>query len=63
MLEVLDRQEGDNRPPPVAPAAMSNPFSDLAFMDHIVRVVAAGMIARASSTTPRSGGVVTIDSG
>jgi hypothetical protein len=29
-------------------------------MDHIVRAVAAGMIAGASSTTPRSRGVVTI---
>ena len=28
--------------------AVSNPISDLAFMDHIVRVVAAGMVARAS---------------
>jgi hypothetical protein len=51
---------GDNIPPSMAPVAGSNPFSDPAFMDHIVRAVAAGMTAGASNTTPRSGGVVTI---
>jgi hypothetical protein len=44
----------------VEPVAVSNPFSDPAFMENIVRVVATGMVAGASSTTPRSGGVVTI---
>jgi hypothetical protein len=44
----------------VAPKAASNPFSNLVFMDHIVRAVAAGMIARASSTDPRLGRVVTV---
>ena len=44
----------------MAPIAGSNPFSDPAFMKHIVRAVAAGMVARASNTTLRSGGVVTI---
>jgi len=58
--EVSDRQGGDNIPPPVVLVAGSNPFSDPAFMEHIVRAIAAGMIARASSTAPRSGGVVTI---
>jgi hypothetical protein len=38
----------------------SNPFLDPDFIDHIVRAVAAGMAVEASSTTPRSGGVVTI---
>ena len=42
------------------PVAGSNPFSDPAFMEHIVRAVAVGMVAGASSTAPRSGGVVTI---
>jgi hypothetical protein len=60
MPEVSDRQGGDNIPPLVAPVAGSNPFLDLAFIEHIVRAVAAGMVARASSTAPRSGGVVTI---
>jgi hypothetical protein len=58
--EVSDRWGGDNIPVPVAPVARSNPFSDPAFMEHIVRAVAAGMVAGASSTAPRSGGVVTI---
>ena len=44
----------------MAPVDGSNPFLDPAFMDHIVRVVAAGMAAGASNTTLRSGGVVTI---
>jgi hypothetical protein len=60
MLEVSDRYRGDNIPSPVTLVAGSNPFSDLAFMEHIVRVVAAGMVAGASNTPPRSGGVVTI---
>jgi len=60
MPEVSDRHGGDNIPPTVAPVARSNPFSDPAFMEHIVRAVAAGMVAGASSTTPRLGGVVTI---
>jgi hypothetical protein len=41
----------------VALAAASNPFSDLAFMDHIVR---ARMVVGASSTALRLRGVVTI---
>jgi len=32
----------------VASAAASNPFSDPAFMDHIVRAVAVGMAAKVS---------------
>jgi hypothetical protein len=44
----------------VEPIAVSNPFSDPAFMEHIVRAVVVGMVAGASSTAPRSGGVVTI---
>jgi hypothetical protein len=60
MPEVSDRQRGDHVAPLVVLVAASNPFSDPTFMDHIVRVVAAGMAARASSTAPRSGGVVTI---
>jgi len=44
----------------VAPVVGSNPFSNPAFMEHIVRAVAAGMVAGASSTNPRSEGVVTI---
>jgi hypothetical protein len=40
--------------------AGSNPFSDPAFMEHIVRAVAVGMVTGASGITPRSGGVVTI---
>jgi hypothetical protein len=51
---------GDHIPPPVTPVAGSKPFSDPAFMEHIVRAVAAGMVAGASNTTPRVGGVVTI---
>ena len=54
----IDR--GDNIPLPVAPVAGSNPFLDPAFMEHIVRVVATEMVTGASSTTPRSWGVVTI---
>jgi hypothetical protein len=50
---------GDNIPPTVAPVAGSNPFLDPASMDHIVRAVAVGMAAGASSTAPRSGRVVT----
>jgi hypothetical protein len=60
MPEVSDRQGGDNIPPPVAPVDWSNPFLDPAFMDHIVRAIAVGMATGASSTTLRSGGVVTI---
>ena len=56
--DQIDR--GDNIPPPVAPVAESNLFSDPTFMEHIVRAVAAGMVAGASNTTPRSGGIVTI---
>jgi hypothetical protein len=41
MPEVSYRQGRDNIPPPMAPAAMSNPFLNPIFMDHIVRVVAA----------------------
>jgi hypothetical protein len=44
----------------VEPVVVSNPFSDPAFMEHIVRAVAAEMVAGASNTAPRSGGVVTI---
>jgi hypothetical protein len=60
MPEVSDRQGGDNIPSPVEPVAGSNPISDSVFMEHIVRAVAAGMVAGASSTASRSGGVVTI---
>jgi hypothetical protein len=60
MPEVSDRRGGDNIPPPVEPVAGSNPFSDPAFMEHIVRVVAARMVEGASGTAPRTGGVVTI---
>ena len=60
MPEGSDRQGGDNIPPPAAPVAESNLFSDPTFMEHIVRAVAAGMVAGASNTTPRSGGIVTI---
>ena len=60
MPEVSDRNGGDNIPLLVAPVARSNPFSDPAFIEHIVRAVAAGMAVGASSTAPRSGGVVTI---
>jgi len=60
MPEVSNRQGGDNIPPIVAPVAGSNPFSDPAFMEHIVRVVAAGMVAGASNMTPKVGRVVTI---
>jgi hypothetical protein len=51
---------GDNIPPSVSLVAGSNPLLDPTFMDHIVRVVAVGMAARASSTSPRSRGVVII---
>ena len=44
----------------MASIAGSNPFLDPAFMEHIVRAVAAGMVAGPSNTTPRLGGVVTI---
>ena len=60
MPEGPDTQGGDNIPPQVAPVAGSSPFLDLAFMEHIVRAVAGGMAVGASSTAPRSGGVVTI---
>jgi len=60
MPEVSDRQGEDNIPPPVEPVAGSNPFSDPAFMEHIVRAVTPGMVAGASGTAPRTGGVVTI---
>jgi hypothetical protein len=60
MPEVSDRRGEDNIPPPVEPVAGSNPFSDHAFMEHIVRAVAAGMVAGASGTAPRTGGIVTI---
>jgi hypothetical protein len=60
MPEVSDRRGGDNIPPPVEPVAGSNPFSDHAFMEHIVRAVAAEMVVGASGTAPRLGGVVTI---
>jgi hypothetical protein len=56
MPEVSNRQGGDNIPPPVSLIAGSNPFSDPAFMEHIVRAVAAEMVAGASNTTPRAGG-------
>jgi hypothetical protein len=49
MPEVSDRQGGDNIPSPVEPVAGSNPISDSVFMEHIVRAVAAGMVAGASS--------------
>ena len=44
----------------MAPVAGSNPFSDPAFMEYIMRAVSARMVARASSTTPRLGELVTI---
>jgi hypothetical protein len=44
----------------VAPTVASNPFSDPAFMDHIVRAVVAGMVAEAFNIAPRLGEVVTI---
>jgi hypothetical protein len=52
--------DGDNIPPPVEPVVGSNPFSDPAFIEHIVRAVVAGMVTGVSGTAPRSGGVVTI---
>jgi len=60
MPDVSDIRWGDNIPPSVAPIVGLNPFLDPASMDHIVRAVAVGMAAGASSTTPRSGRVVTI---
>jgi hypothetical protein len=60
MPDVSDIRGGDNIPPSVAPIVGLNPFLDPASMDHIVRAVAVGMAAGASSTTPRSGRVVTI---
>jgi hypothetical protein len=60
MPKVSNRNEGDNIPLPVAPIAGSNPFLDPTFIEHIVRAVAAGMVAGASSTAPKSRGVVTI---
>jgi hypothetical protein len=47
MPEGSDRQGGDNIPPPGAPVAESNLFSDPTFMEHIVRAVATGMLAGA----------------
>jgi hypothetical protein len=47
MPEGSNRQGGDNIPPPVAPVAESNLFSDPTFMEHIVRAVATGMVAGA----------------
>jgi hypothetical protein len=44
----------------VALTVASNPFSDPAFMDHIVRAVVAGMVAEAFNIAPRLGEVVTI---
>jgi hypothetical protein len=44
----------------VAPIAESNIFSDPAFMEHVVRAVAARMVEGTFNTTPRSGGIVTI---
>jgi len=44
----------------VAPVVGSNLFLDPASIDHIVRVVAVGMAAGASSTALRSGRVVII---
>jgi hypothetical protein len=41
MPEASDRHGGDNIPPPVTPVARSNTFSDPAFMEHVVRAVAA----------------------
>jgi hypothetical protein len=60
MPNVSNIQWGDNIPPAVALVARSNPFLDPASMDHIVRAVAVGMVAGASSTAPRSGRIVTI---
>ena len=60
MHEVSNKHGGDNIPPPRASVVGSNPFLDLAFMEHIVRVVTVGMVVGASSTDARSGGVVTI---
>ena len=60
MSEVSDRQGGDHVPPLVAPTAVSNPFLDPTFMDHMVRAVVARMAVGASGTALRSGGVVTI---
>jgi hypothetical protein len=58
--EASDRHLGDNVPPPLALIAVSNPFSDPVFMDHIVRAVVSRMVAGASSTALRPGGLVTI---
>jgi hypothetical protein len=60
LLEASDKQGGDNVPPPVASTVASNPFSDLTFMDHIMRAVAAWMAAGASSTASRLWRVVAI---
>jgi hypothetical protein len=58
--DASDKQGGDNVPPLVALAAASNPFSDLAFIDHIVRAVIARMAVGSSSTALRPREVVTI---
>jgi hypothetical protein len=47
-------------PPPTALIVAPNPFSDLKFMDHLVRSLTAGMAAKAFSTAPRLERVVTI---
>ena len=46
MPDLSNIRGGVNIPPSVAPVARSNPFLDLASMDHIMRVVAAGMAGR-----------------
>ena len=46
-------------PPSMALTITPNPYSDLAFMEQLVRAVTVRMVTRASNTTPRPKRVVT----
>ena len=62
-MPLAEASEGERQAQissPAAPRVAPNQFSDLAFMEHIVRAVATGMTTNTSNVAPRSERVVTI---
>jgi len=58
--ETLGGQGSEDRPPPVTSTVTPNPYSDPTFLEKLVKVVAAGMAAGASNSTPRAERVITL---
>ena len=58
--KTLGGQGLGDRPPPVTSTVAPNPYSDPAFLEQLVKAVAAGMVAGALNATPRAERVITL---